>query len=159
MAVLGWILVILLFLVGMAGAVVPILPGVVAVYAGFIVYGLFFGFEELDVWFWLITTFIALAIFIADYAVSALGVKKFGGSKASVWASTIGVIAGPFVIPAFGLVLGPFIGAVLVELARGTRPREALKIGVGSVVGLLASTAVKIVLQLVMIAAFILWIL
>jgi hypothetical protein len=157
-AVIGWVLVVLLFLIGMAGAVVPVLPGVLAIYAAFVVYGLFFGFDEFDMWFWLIQTFIAASIFVADYAVSALGVRKFGGSRASVWGSTVGMLVGPFVIPGIGLILGPFIGAFGAELLRGTDAREAMKIGVGSVVGLLASAVVKIALQLVMIAVFFLWI-
>jgi uncharacterized protein YqgC (DUF456 family) len=159
MDVLGWILVILLFAIGMAGAVFPILPGVLAVYAAFFVYGWFFGFDPFGAWFWSLQTFIVVSVFIADYAVSALGVQRFGGSKASVWGSTIGLIIGPFVIPVVGLLVGPFIGAAGVELVRGTRWQDSLKIGAGSVVGLLASTVVKIVLQVVMIIAFILWIL
>jgi hypothetical protein len=155
---IGWLLVILLFIIGMAGAIVPVLPGALAVYFAFFVYGWFFGFGEFDVWFWLLQTFIVAAIFIADYAVSALGVQKFGGSKASIWGSTIGILIGPFVIPGIGLLLGPFIGAAVAELLRGTDLRRAMKIGIGSVVGLLASTAVKIILQLAMIAAFFIWI-
>lgn len=155
---IGWILVVLLFGIGMAGAIFPILPGVLAIYAAFFVYGWFFSFAEYDVWFWVLQTFVVIVIFAADYAVSALGVRKFGGSRASVWGSTIGIVVGPFVIPAFGLVLGPFIGAVLPELIQGASLRDATKTGIGSVVGLLASTVVKFVLQLVMILLFIIWI-
>ena len=157
-AFIGWLLVILLFIIGMAGAIVPVLPGALAIYFAFFVYGWFFGFGEYDVWFWLLQTFIVAAIFIADYAVSALGVQKFGGSRASIWGSTIGILIGPFVIPGIGLLLGPFIGAAGAELIRGTDFRHAMRIGIGSVVGLLASTVVKIILQLVMIAVFFIWI-
>lgn len=156
--IVGWLLVILLFVVGMAGTVYPVLPGVVAVYFAFFVYGWFFSFESFGWFFWTLQTLIVVVLLVADYAVGAWGVKKFGGSKLSVWLSTIGIIVGPFVIPAFGLVLGPLIGAMLGELFRGESLEKAFKVGIGSVVGLFSSMAVKIILQLAMIIIFIIWI-
>lgn len=158
MAVLGWIMVIALFVIGMAGAVYPVLPGVLAVYFAFFVYGWFFSFEPFGWLFWTIQTLIVVALLIADYAVGAWGVKKFGGSKLSVWLSTIGIIVGPFLIPAFGLILGPLLGAMIGELIRGESPKQAFKVGVGSVVGLFSSIVVKIVLQLAMIIIFFIWV-
>lgn len=158
MSIVGWILVILLFAVGMAGAVFPVLPGALAIYAAFFVYGWFISFEPFGIWFWLIQTLIVAALFVSDYAVSAWGVKKYGGSRASVVGSTVGILIGPFVIPAFGLLIGPFLGAVLGELAAGSDLNRSLKVGVGSLVGLFTSTVVKVILQLLMIALFIGWI-
>ncbi|KRE29713.1 DUF456 domain-containing protein [Paenibacillus sp. Soil522] len=157
MDILGWILVILLFVVGMAGAVYPILPGALAIYGAFFVYGLFFSFSEFGVWFWLIQTLIVIVLFIADYAVSAWGVKRFGGSRASIIGSTIGLIFGPFVIPVLGLIIGPFAGAVIGEMIIGTSLEKSLKVGLGSVVGLFTSVVVKVILQLAMIVLFVLW--
>jgi len=156
-AVIGWILVIALFIIGMLGAVYPVLPGVLAIYAAFFVYGFMIGFGELGLWFWLIQTVILAAVIIADYAVSAWGVKAFGGSRASVIGSTIGIIIGPFAIPAVGLIAGPLIGAFVGEWIAGTPPRLAWKAAVGALVGLFSSTAVKIVMQLAMIMLFALW--
>ncbi|SEG38381.1 DUF456 domain-containing protein [Paenibacillus sp. UNC499MF] len=158
MAILGWILIILLFAVGMLGAVFPILPGALAIFGAFFVYGFFFSFEPFGFWFWLIQSAVVIAITIADYLVSAFGVKKFGGSKASVWGSTIGLLVGPFVIPAFGLILGPFIGAVLGELFHGSNLKHSAQVGVGSVLGFFSSVVVKVVLQLLMIILFFIWI-
>ncbi|RTE08834.1 DUF456 domain-containing protein [Paenibacillus whitsoniae] len=158
MVTLAWVLVILLFVVGMAGAVYPVLPGVLAIYGAFFLYGWLISFEPFGWWFWTIQTLIVVIIIVADYAVSALGVKKFGGSRAAVIGSTIGLIIGPFVIPAFGLILGPFIGAVLGELIIGTNWKLAIKSGIGSVLGFFASSVVKIALQLVMIILFFIWI-
>ncbi|GAA3409177.1 DUF456 domain-containing protein [Paenibacillus hodogayensis] len=158
MDILGWILVVVLFAVGMAGAIFPILPGVLAVYGAFFVYGLFFGFGEFGVWFWLLQTSVVAAILIADYIVNAWGVKKFGGSRASVIGSTIGILIGPFVIPGIGLIAGPFLGAWIGELLIGADLRQATRAGLGALVGFLSSTAVKLVLQVIMIVLFIVWI-
>ncbi|AWB47031.1 DUF456 domain-containing protein [Paenibacillus sp. CAA11] len=157
MDVIGWIVIIGLFAIGLAGAVIPVLPGVVAVYAAFFAYGWFFSFEPFGWVFWTLQTLIVAVLLIADYAVGAWGVKRFGGSKASVWLSTIGAIIGPFVIPAFGLILGPFIGAVIGEMFSGSPLKKSLKVGVGSVVGLFSSMVVKIILQIVMIVVFFIW--
>ncbi|MFF2480780.1 DUF456 domain-containing protein [Paenibacillus sp. NPDC058071] len=159
MDILGWALVIILFAVGMAGTVYPILPGALAIYGAFFVYGFFFSFEPFGWVFWTLQTLIVVVLFIADYAVSAWGVNRFGGSRASVVGSTIGIIIGPFVIPAFGLIIGPFAGAVIGELIIGTSFVQSLKVGVGSLVGLLTSVVVKVILQAIMIVLFIIWIL
>ena len=159
MVMVGWVLVIALFVIGMLGAVYPVLPGVLAVYAAFFLYGWFISFEPFGVWFWLIQTLIVAAVMIGDYAVSALGVKKFGGSRASVIGSTIGLIIGPFVIPAFGLIIGPFLGAVIGELTQGADWKQSFQAGVGALVGFFTSVIVKVVLQLLMIILFIIWIL
>lgn len=158
MEIAGWIIVIVLFAIGMAGAIFPILPGALAIYAAFFVYGFFISFSPFGFWFWAIQTLIVASLFIADYAVNAWGVKRFGGSRASVIGSTIGVIAGPFVIPAFGLILGPLIGAIIGELIVGSNWDKSLKVGFGSVVGLFSSMVVKIILQLIMIILFFIWI-
>lgn len=157
MDILGWTLVILLFMIGMAGTIYPILPGALAIYGAFFVYGLFFSFQPFGVIFWIVQTLIVIILFIADYAVSAWGVKRFGGSRASVIGSTIGLIFGPFVIPAFGLIIGPFAGAVIGEMIVGVSFERSLKVGWGSLVGLFTSVIVKIVLQSVMIVLFVLW--
>jgi uncharacterized protein YqgC (DUF456 family) len=156
---LGWTIVILLFMIGMAGAIYPILPSVVAVYGAFFIYGLFFGFGEFTFWFWFAQTFIFIVIFVADYLVSALGIQKFGGSKAALWGSTIGLLVGPFVIPVAGFVLGPFLGAVIGEIMSRAPIQKALHIGWISVISLFSSIVVKIFLQAVMIGIFLFYVL
>jgi uncharacterized protein YqgC (DUF456 family) len=155
--IVGWLIVIILFIIGMVGAVYPLLPGTLAIYFAFFVYGWFYGFDSFGFVFWSIQTTIVVFIFAADYAVSALGVKKFGGSRASVIGSILGLIAGPFVIPAFGLLIGPFVGAVIGELIHGTPIQKTFMVGVGSLVGLFSSMVMKIVFQLGMILIFVLW--
>lgn len=158
MVMAAWSIIVILFVIGMAGAVYPILPGALAIYGAFFVYGLMIGFEPFGVWFWLIQTSIVAVLMIADYLVNALGVKKFGGNRASVIGSTIGLIVGPFVIPGVGLIVGPFLGAVIGELIAGTPWKQALRAGVGALVGFFSSLVVKFTLQLLMIVLFAVWV-
>ncbi|MFS0727174.1 DUF456 domain-containing protein [Paenibacillus sp. 1P07SE] len=157
MEIVAWILIVILFIVGMAGAIFPILPGALAIYGAFFVYGLMISFEPFGWVFWTLQTLIVAVLFIADYAVSAWGVKRFGGSRASIIGSTIGIIIGPFVIPGVGLLIGPFAGAVIGELSTRSSMDHALRVGYGSVVGLFTSTIVKLILQTIMIVLFIIW--
>jgi len=158
LTILGWILIIVLFVVGMIGAVYPILPGALAIYLAFFVYGWFFSFDSFGPVFWIVQTLIVIALFVADYVVGAWGVKKFGGSKYSVIGSTIGIIAGAFIFPPFGLIIGPFVGAFAGELLAGSAPGKAVKVSLGSLLGLLSSTIVKIILQIAMVILFFIWI-
>lgn len=158
MVILSWISVIVLFLVGMAGAIYPILPGALAIYAAFFVYGLCVGFEPFGYMFWVIQTAIVAVLFIADYVVNAWGVKRFGGSRASIIGSTVGVIVGPFIIPGFGLILGPLLGAAIGEMITGASMAKSVKSAIGAVVGLFTSIVVKFALQTVMIVLFFIWV-
>jgi uncharacterized protein YqgC (DUF456 family) len=108
---------------------------------------------------------IVLAIIVAvaavlDYLVPIWGTKTFGGSKAGVRGSTIGLIVGMILLPMFGIFLGPFglfgllggpfIGAWIGERYAGKEPRLAMRAAFGSFVGFLAGTLMKIVLSVVL---------
>lgn len=99
MDVLYWVLIGCAFIIAFVGLVYPIIPSVVFMVLGFILYGLFFSFEKLTLTFWLIQAMFTAVLFAADYVSNLIGVKRFGGSRAAIWGSTIGLLAGPFVIP------------------------------------------------------------
>lgn len=155
--VIGWITVIGLFAIGMLGAIFPILPGVFAVYFGFIAYGLFFDFSPFGWWFWITQTGLLALVIIAEYLISSVAVKRSGGSNASVAGTNIGLIFGPFLIPMFGIILGPLIGSMMGEMKHSQDWRHLLKVGFGSVVGFIISVVVKLILQLIMIILFFIW--
>lgn len=150
-----WILIALAFFFSFVSLVYPILPGVLFLLGGYLLYGLFFGFHPLDWMFWVIQGVFVILLFAVDYLSNMYGVKKWGGSRAAVWGSTIGLIIGPFVLPLIGILLGPFIGAVIAELLVHQKGiRDAAKVGVGTLFGFLGGAFVKAVLQIVMILLF-----
>jgi uncharacterized protein YqgC (DUF456 family) len=152
-----WGLIILLFIVAFAGLVYPVIPSVLFLYAAFLLYGVLFSFDPFNWFFWVIQGLFVLLLFGADYIANMIGVKKYGGTKAGMWGSTIGLLVGPFVIPFLGIILGPFIGAVVAELiVHKTDVKDAIKIGFGSVVGFISSVITKGIIQLLMIVYFIL---
>lgn len=156
MDIIAWVLIIACFIVAFIGLVYPIIPSVLFILLGFLVYGLFNSFEELGWLFWTIEILFVVLLFVADSAANLIGVKKFGGTKAGMWGSTIGLLVGPFIIPVAGILIGPFIGAVIGELlVTKTEYKQALKAGVGSLVGFLTSVAAKGTIQVIMIIIFI----
>ncbi len=154
MITLGLALAIVLFLAGLVGTVLPVLPGAPLVLAGMVVYGLFTGFEHLPLYFFIGQGLLAAFTFVVDYLANAWGVTRFGGSKAAIWGGVLGLLFGAFVFPPLGLLVGPFAGAFLAELAASRRSFHAFRVGAGSLVGFLGGTAVKLGIEMVMIIWF-----
>lgn len=144
-----------MFVVAYIGLIYPIIPSVLFIVAGFLLYGLFFDFTELSWLFWIIQGLFTILLFGADYVSNLLGVKKFGGSKAAIWGSTIGLLIGPFVIPLLGIIIGPFIGAVVAELLFNKKElKSSLNAGIGSLIGFISGVFAKGLIQTMMIAYF-----
>ncbi|MFP3918810.1 DUF456 family protein [Lysinibacillus telephonicus] len=156
MEIIAWILIIASFVIAFIGLVYPIIPSVLFILLGFIMYGLFYSFADLGWLFWVIEILFVVLLFAADSVSNLIGVKKFGGTKAGMWGSTIGLIVGPFIIPVVGILVGPFLGAVIGELlVTKTDFRQAVQSGLGSLVGFLTSVVTKGIIQVIMIIIFI----
>jgi uncharacterized protein len=155
MELVYWSIIILLFIVAFVGLVYPIVPSVLFILAGFLLYGVFFNFQTFRWYFWLIQGLFIVLLFVADYIANMIGIKKYGGSKPVIWGSTIGIIVGPFVIPFLGILIGPFIGAIGAELIFNKRNfTDSIKIGFGSVIGFISSVITKTIIQILMIVYF-----
>ncbi|MDW0108952.1 DUF456 domain-containing protein [Sporosarcina aquimarina] len=156
MVLVAWIVAIVFFVVAFLGLIYPIIPSVLFIIGGFLLYGLLDTFSQMGWLFWTIQVLFTVLLFGADTIANLFGIKRFDGSNAGGWGSTIGLLVGPFVIPVAGILIGPFIGAVLAELLV-TRSgfKQSLKSGVGSLIGFLTSVIVKAVIMIVMIAIFI----
>jgi uncharacterized protein YqgC (DUF456 family) len=155
MELVGWIVAILFFLIAYAGLVYPIIPSALFMALGFLLYGFIVTFEGMSVWFWIIQVLFIVLLFTADTLSNLVGVKKFGGSKAGMWGSTIGLLFGPFVIPFAGILLGPFLGAIIAELVvTRSSIKQSIKSGIGSLIGFLTSVVTKGIIMGFMIIVF-----
>ncbi|TMU85549.1 DUF456 domain-containing protein [Bacillus sp. BHET2] len=153
-----WSIIIGLMILSFIGLVYPILPSVVLLMGSFILYGLLFNFEPFSWLFWTVQILFVVLLFGADYMANLIGVKKFGGTKAGIWGSTVGLLVGPFIIPVIGILIGPFLGAVIGEwLVHRTNLKTAVKVGIGSVVGFISSVLTKGFIQIVM-AIYFFWV-
>ena len=153
--ILLWVMVSIFFLAGLAGSIIPGMPGPPVVFAGALVYGLFTGFTEMGWVMLLVLGLLATVSQLLDYLASAYGAKKFGGSGWGIWGSLIGGLIGFFIFNIPGMIVGLFAGAVLMELWKGKKDtRAALKVGGGSLLGFMGGTLMKVVFSLLMIGLF-----
>ncbi|MBL6838868.1 MAG: DUF456 domain-containing protein [Puniceicoccaceae bacterium] len=146
----------LIFMFGLVGSLLPVVPGSFIVWLGVIVHRLWMGADASVTWKIVILTGI-LTLFgqIVDFLMGIWGARKFGAS----WKGAVGAFVGAFVgflvpPPLFWLIVGPIAGAVVGELAAGRTFREGGKAGVGTVVGGIIAFALKFGISMCVIALF-----
>jgi uncharacterized protein YqgC (DUF456 family) len=152
--VLLLILAALLIAAGVAGLLLPALPGPPLLFAGFLLAAWAENFQYVGFWTLVLLAFLAVLTYAVDFWATMFGTKKFGASSRAVLGALLGAVVGIFLgFP--GLLLGPFIGAVVGELSSRGSLREATRAGFGATVGLVVGTALKIALAFSMIAIFV----
>jgi len=143
----------IIVLVGLAGTVLPVLPGVAFVFGGLVLAAWADGFVRVGGFTLAILGLLTAAAIAVDFAASAFGAKKAGASPRAVVGAGIGAVVGIFFgLP--GLVLGPFVGAVLGELSANRELLAAGKAGLGTWVGLLLGSVAKVTLAFLMVGVF-----
>ncbi|MFO7952089.1 MAG: DUF456 domain-containing protein [Bacillota bacterium] len=130
------------------------MPGPPMIWTGMLVYGFIAGFDDFSVFFFVAQAVLAGVVMGIDNLFSGMGSRYFGGSKAGFWGAAIGLSIGLFFFP-LGLLLGPFLGAVLAELIYRRQTAQAIRSGVGASLGFFGALPFKLVLEVGMIAWFI----
>lgn len=142
-----------LVLIGIVGSILPALPGPPISWIGLLIIYLI---PEIAINYWVLGITLVLTIIIAvlDYVLPAKGTKHFGGTKYGIWGTNIGLITGLF-FPPLGFIIGPFIGAFIGELIYNSKnPKSAINAAIGSFLGLLASTFMKVLFCIVLLGTF-----
>lgn len=142
-----------LIVIGLAGAIVPVLPGIPLIFGGIWIIAGVDHYNHLGVW-WLVSIALVGAVGLTmDLLSGAFGAKRVGASPRAVWGALLGTLIGLFFgLP--GLLLGPFFGAVVGELSAGNSMLRSTHVGVGTWVGLLFGTIIKLVSSVTMVALF-----
>ena len=134
----------LCLIVGLLGCVLPMLPGPPIAYVGLLLLHatdkVQFSTTQLLVWL-----LIVIVVQVLEHFAPMLGSKYSGGSKWGSWGCFVGTILGLFFLP-WGIIVGPFLGAVVGELLKGAESRQAVKSGIGSLIGFLFGTVLKLAL-------------
>ncbi|MFC7321346.1 DUF456 domain-containing protein [Halobacillus campisalis] len=154
MDIVIWIIIGLLFLASFASLIFPIIPGPLVLWLGFLAYQFFIDGGELSILFWIAMILLTVVLIVSDIIANSYFVKKYGGSKWGERSAAIGVIAGSFIIPPFGIIVVPFVLVLVVELAQKRTADEAFKAGIGSLFGFLSGSFAKVIIQLMMIIWF-----
>lgn len=152
-SVLLWIVAAVLSLTGLAGMVLPALPGAPLLFAGLFCAAWAENFIHVGRWTLLLLVLLAALSYLVEFAASLVGAKRFGASrKALIGAAAGGLIGLIFGIP--GIILGPFLGAVAGELLELRSIGQAGMVGIGTVVGLAVGIAGKLAIGMTMIGLF-----
>ncbi|NIM69503.1 MAG: DUF456 family protein [Xanthomonadales bacterium] len=153
MTAIWWVLAALLVVGGLAGTVLPALPGPPMVFAGLFIAAWAGGFEQVG---WTTIGILGLLTAVAwliDFLAAALGAKRLGASQRAFWGAAFGAVAGMFFgLP--GILLGPFVGAVAAELSAGRDMQQAGRAGYGAWIGVILGTAAKLAITFLMVGIF-----
>lgn len=155
MTTLLWVIAAFLILLGLAGILVPGIPGTLAVFAGLLAAAWADGFTKVGWVTIAILGAMTLASFGVDFLTTLLGAKKVGASKRALVGALVGMLIGLF-FGFLGIVVGPFVGAFVGELLVRKQPLHSVKVGAATWLGLLAGTVLKLWLAFMMIGIFVL---
>ena len=151
--IIGLILALLLMAIGVAGSILPGVPSTPVVLIAAIAHKIYFGPASAAWWVIGVLTLFTLLSLVVDYAASVYGAKRLGAT----WRGAVGAIVGGLIGIFFnlpGIILGPFVGAALFELAGGREWKGAGKAGVGATLGLLAGALGKLACCVAMMTLF-----
>ncbi|MDP3741229.1 MAG: DUF456 domain-containing protein [bacterium] len=140
----------ILVVLGVAGAILPFLPGPPLSLAGLLIYGFATGFEKMSVTVVIVFAALTLLTIILDVFAPAMGAKGHKASHHGVVGSIIGAFAGLFLLGPLGIILGPFIGGFLGEYLKRHDPQKAWHTAVGAFVGFLWGTLARFAVSLAM---------
>jgi len=148
-----WLLAAILVLVGIAGTILPMLPGIPLVFVGLFIDAWLDGFAKVSVLTIIIIGLIALLALIVEFVASFITVKKAGASKYALWGAAIGGLIGFFTGP-LGLIIGTAVGAAIGELLAEKETSQATAVGIAAGLGFVVALVAKVVLLLIMLAIF-----
>lgn len=150
-----WIIGALLTVIGLAGLLLPVLPGAPLLFLGLLCAAWAEDFRYVGLWTLLLFAAMAGLTYVVEFFSSILGAKMYGGSRRAMAGAAIGGIVGLFLgIP--GILLGPFVGAVLGELSLQRTLDQASRAGFGTVVGMAVGVAGKLAIGIAMVGLFVL---
>jgi uncharacterized protein YqgC (DUF456 family) len=152
-AVAVWILAIALVVVGLAGIILPAVPGTVLIFAGLWLAAWNDSFMRVGLLTIVLLGALTAVTYLVDVVMMALGMKRLGASRRGMAGAAIGMLAGlVFGLP--GVIIGPFVGAVLGELSANQNLRRASRSGVAAWIGFLIGIVVKLGLGFAMVGIF-----
>jgi uncharacterized protein YqgC (DUF456 family) len=145
-----WIIIGSLFIVaGFIGVFVPVIPGTPLIYVSLLVAQLALGSPFS--WTFLIMWGIAVVVVATlDGLIPAEGARRMGGSKYGIYGCLIGAFIGLVFFPPFGIIVGPIVGAFTGELLAGRKSGSAMKAAMGSFVGYLVATVLKLSVSVIL---------
>jgi uncharacterized protein YqgC (DUF456 family) len=153
MTILLWTLAVALILIGFVGIVMPALPGHILIFAGLLLAAWADHFTRVGVPTLVVIGVIGATSYVVDFLAAGIGVKRLGASRRAMAGAALGTVAGlVFGLP--GIVIGPFVGAVVGELTVHRDWKRVGRAGVAAWIGFAIGTAVKVAVAFMMVGIF-----
>lgn len=153
--VLLWLLVVVLVVIGIAGVILPALPGPAFVFVGLVLAAWIDDFTRVSIAPTLVVIGVLTALtVVVDVLATALGARRVGASGKALWGAALGTVVGIF-FGIVGLVFGPFIGAAVGQFMSHGDVLHAGRVGLGTWLGILIGAAMKVALVFTMLGVFV----
>ena len=154
MTTLLWVLAIALIVLGIAGTVLPALPGAILIFAGVALAAWIDHYTRISGWVVVALGVLTIVSMVVDYLAAALGAKRAGASRLAILGAAVGTVLG-VLTGLWGLLFMPLLGAAAGQYASQRDLRRAGTVGVATWLGLLVGTAVKVAIAFAMVGIFI----
>ena len=149
-----WVLCIALIVLGLAGTVLPLLPGTVLVWGGIVLGAWIDDFARVGTTSVVVVSVLALLAWALDYVAGLMGAQKVGASKQALLGAAVGTVVGLF-MGLVGVLFMPLVGAAIGEYLARKDQNRAVKVGVATWVGIMVGVIAKVVLAFVMVGIFV----
>ena len=149
-----WILCAALIVAGLAGTVLPVLPGTVLVWGGIVLGAWIEDFQRVGTTTLVVVTVLAALAWVLDYVAGLLGARKAGASRQALLGAAIGTVVGLF-MGVVGVLFMPLVGAALGEYLAQKDQHRAVRVGVATWLGIMVGLLAKVVLAFVMVGLFV----
>jgi len=144
----------LCIIVGIAGSLLPVLPGPIISWVGLLMLYLTKAIPT-NLTLLIVTLIVVVVITVLDYIILSIGTKRFGGTRAGIIGTSIGLVVGLFAPIPGGIIIGPFLGALIGELLNKSDSKTALKAAFGSFIGFMASIFMKFLITVIYLGLFV----
>jgi uncharacterized protein len=150
------VIALLLMLFAVISIILPLLPGGVPVaWLGLFIFAVGTGFERISVVTIIIFLVLTLLILVLNFFIPMIGAGRFKAGRWGMWGAMLGSFFGIFLWGFWGTILGPFFGTTLGEIMGGRRPLTSMKIGLGTVIGIIVGGLLNIIFVLIMLGVLI----
>jgi uncharacterized protein YqgC (DUF456 family) len=149
-----WLIGAVLVVAGLAGVVLPAIPGAPLIFTGLVLAAWAEDFTYVGFWTLAAVGLLALLSYAVDFWATMFGAKRFGASKRAVIGALVGMLIGIF-LGFVGVLFGPFIGAVIGELSVRGNLQQATRAGIGATIGVVLGAALKLALAFAMSGIFV----
>jgi uncharacterized protein len=149
-----WVLSVALIVAGIAGTVLPALPGAAFVLAGIVLAAWIDGFTRVGVGVVAVVSVLAVLAWLLEYVAGMLGAKKAGASRQALIGAAVGTVVGLFA-GFIGVLFMPLVGAAIGEYIARRDSAQAARVGVSTWLGLMAGMIAKVVIVFVMVGVFV----